>query len=328
MGKYAVVIIGPAGSGKTTFCQALHEHYTASINPKASRNSVHVLNFDPATADCPYPCAFDIRDEATSDHTQSSLNLGPNGALVHCMEELLLMDKGGWFSRTFGEYEDDFVLIDMPGQIELIAQVPLIPHFIQKLKSQAHYKVVVCFLLDAQAAVGDKNKFVSACTCALSAMVAIETPFVSFLTKTDLLPRSYTSFPLSSSDDEEADIANLSVANALYRQEDGGSDQIPFQSILNCDFDALQVLPWKKKGDRLEKGDPLGRRDIFLNKLCSILSDFSLISFHAWSAVNEKIVRETSNLLDYLLEVHEDEEVLEANIPTEGELDHPAEIYG
>ena len=313
MGKYAVITIGPAGGGKTTFCDTLKEFYENTISPKSSRSSVHVLNFDPATSDIPYPCAFDIRDEMVADDVQNELNLGPNGALVHCMEELLLMDKGGWFSKTFGMYEDDFVIIDMPGQIELIAQIPVIPNFIERLKRDGGYKVVVCFLLDAQAAVSDRKKFISACMCALSAMVAIEVPFLSFLTKVDLLPREYVNAAANSANEEE-DYSGAS-SEAYHAESALESTDTPFHRLLSCDFEEMQFFPWKQEGSGT--GQRLSRREMFMNRLCGLLTDFSLVSFHPWSACKEKTVRETAALLDYVLEVHEDEDVHDKDLPDE-----------
>eukprot|EP00759_Apiculatamorpha_spiralis_P028717 PhF_6_TR31198/c0_g1_i1/m.45755/K06883/K06883; uncharacterized protein len=180
MGRHAVVVIGPAGSGKTTFCDVMRKH--AEI---AHQRIVHVVNMDPAVSVLPYPVSFDIRDLITVNATQQSEGLGPNGALVMCMETAILEDV--WFTDNFGQYDDDYILFDFPGQVELFAQIPIVPKFIEKLQ-RSGYLVAMVFLLDSQTAVSDNHKYVSACLIALGAMVAVEVPFLSFLTKTDLLP--------------------------------------------------------------------------------------------------------------------------------------------
>ncbi|OHT16687.1 hypothetical protein TRFO_41635 [Tritrichomonas foetus] len=42
---------------------------------------------------------------------------GPNGALIHCMETVV--DDYEWFDKAIGDHDGDYLLIDLPGQIEL-----------------------------------------------------------------------------------------------------------------------------------------------------------------------------------------------------------------
>ena len=42
MGKHAQLVIGPAGSGKSTFCHLIQEHCDAT------KRTVHIVNLDPA----------------------------------------------------------------------------------------------------------------------------------------------------------------------------------------------------------------------------------------------------------------------------------------
>ena len=42
MGRCAVMVIGPAGSGKSTFCDLMRSHC------EALKRRVHVINLDPA----------------------------------------------------------------------------------------------------------------------------------------------------------------------------------------------------------------------------------------------------------------------------------------
>ena len=45
------------------------------------------------------------------------LRFGPNGALLFCMQ--YLMENSDWLKEELGENEDDYILFDCPGQIEL-----------------------------------------------------------------------------------------------------------------------------------------------------------------------------------------------------------------
>ena len=178
MGKHAVIIIGPAGAGKSTLCHAMQEFY------QASGRTVHVCNFDPAAEDLRYQPSMDVRDLISVDDAMESQNLGPNGGLVFCMEYLI--QNASWLHDSLGDYSDDFVIIDMPGQIELISHIPVVPTFIEMLKQEG-YMCGVVFLLDVLTATADAGKFVSGCLLSLSSMVSIDCPFVNVLSKCDLI---------------------------------------------------------------------------------------------------------------------------------------------
>lgn len=49
--------MGPAGTGKSTYCKVMQEHC------QNARRSVHVVNLDPAAETFEYDVAFDIRGE-------------------------------------------------------------------------------------------------------------------------------------------------------------------------------------------------------------------------------------------------------------------------
>ncbi|EPB71275.1 hypothetical protein ANCCEY_09639 [Ancylostoma ceylanicum] len=80
--KYAQLVMGPAGSGKSTYCSVIYNH-CLSIG-----RHVHVVNLDPAAETFNYPAAADVRALISVDDVMEDeeLALGPNGALVFCME--------------------------------------------------------------------------------------------------------------------------------------------------------------------------------------------------------------------------------------------------
>lgn len=105
--KYVQLVIGPAGSGKSTYCENIKQHcdtigrfepaqrarggqhsstYLDACRPRPPRRPVHVFNLDPAAEHFGYPIHGDIRDLITIDDAQEELKLGPNGALLFCME--------------------------------------------------------------------------------------------------------------------------------------------------------------------------------------------------------------------------------------------------
>jgi GPN-loop GTPase len=80
--RYAVLITGPAGSGKTTFSTSFITHL------RTSKRSAHLVNLDPAntTFAADIQPVIDIRDLISLEDVMTELQYGPNGALVYCFE--------------------------------------------------------------------------------------------------------------------------------------------------------------------------------------------------------------------------------------------------
>ena len=179
MGRYAQLVLGPAGSGKSTYCTQLAEH------AKATRRKINFVNFDPAAESFDYPLSLDIRELISVEEVQEELKLGPNGALVYAMEyfEEHIDD---WFDEVFQDFgDDDYLVFDCPGQIELYSHVPAFKRFVHYLRDKG-WSVCAVYLLDAQF-VTDPTKFISGCMTCLAAMVQLELPHVNVLTKMDLV---------------------------------------------------------------------------------------------------------------------------------------------
>lgn len=67
-----LIILGMAGSGKTTFVKKLAQFQRETFNP-------YVVNLDPACKEVPYPVNVDIRDTINYKQVMKQYNLGPNG---------------------------------------------------------------------------------------------------------------------------------------------------------------------------------------------------------------------------------------------------------
>ena len=80
--RYAVLITGPAGAGKSTFAGALMTHL------RTSKRTAHLVNLDPAAApeSFEYAPSIDIKDLVSLEDVMSELYYGPNGGLVYCFE--------------------------------------------------------------------------------------------------------------------------------------------------------------------------------------------------------------------------------------------------
>eukprot|EP01083_Nonionella_stella_P055457 146307_1 len=177
MGKHGQLVMGPAGSGKSTYCNTIRMH-CENIG-----RSVHVVNLDPAAEYFSYPISIDIRDLISIDDVSEELKLGPNGGLVFCME--YLVDNLEWLEEQIANYEDDYLIFDCPGQIELYSHIPVMKRFADALVSWG-YNICALYLVDALF-MTDPSKFISGTLACLSAMIQMELPHISLLTKCDLL---------------------------------------------------------------------------------------------------------------------------------------------
>ena len=80
--RYAVLVTGPAGAGKSTFCRSFMTHL------QSSKRTGHLVNLDPAAdpASFEYDPSIDIRDLISLEDVMSELGYGPNGGLIYCFE--------------------------------------------------------------------------------------------------------------------------------------------------------------------------------------------------------------------------------------------------
>lgn len=180
--RYAQIVCGPAGSGKSTYCAAVATH------ARDAGRSVTVVNLDPAAEFFSYEPVADIRDLIQVDDVMEDeeLRFGPNGGLVFAME--FLLENLDWLEGVLGEDEDDYILFDCPGQIELYTHMPVMRKLVDQLQ-EWNFRVCGIFVLDSHFMV-DGGKFISGAMAALSCMVSLELPAVNVLSKVDLLSAS------------------------------------------------------------------------------------------------------------------------------------------
>ncbi|XP_015788477.1 GPN-loop GTPase 3 [Tetranychus urticae] len=178
--RFGQLVLGPAGSGKSTYCSAVVKHC------EALRRKAHVINLDPAAEHFEYEPIIDIREiiQAADPMEDEDLHLGPNGALIYCMEEF--MNNLDWLQERLEEGDEEYILFDIPGQIELFTHFDIIARLVRFLKENLDFRLCGVFLLDAQF-VTDLGKFFSGSFASLATMINLEVSFVSLLSKTDLL---------------------------------------------------------------------------------------------------------------------------------------------
>ncbi|KAG7882347.1 hypothetical protein KL905_000158 [Ogataea polymorpha] len=236
MSKVGVLALGPAGVGKSTFCNSLVAHM------QTVGRTAHIVNLDPAADPTEYEFSIDIRDLISLQDVQEELHLGPNGSLLYCFE--FLLDNLDWLDEQIGDYNDDYLIFDCPGQIELYSHVPVLPVIVKHLQQQLGFSLCCTYLLEAPFVI-DNSKFFSGALTAMAAMIFLELPHINILSKTDLIRDTVSKAQLKKF--LNPDPLLLEQAN---EQEDGYIATNPKYARLNKaiaqlvdDFGMVQFLP-------------------------------------------------------------------------------------
>lgn len=162
---------------QSTYCNSIQQH-CQSIG-----RSVHVINLDPAAEEIAYQLSADVRELISVSNVMEEMKLGPNGALLFCMEYLeYCIDD--WLSEVLQGYDDDeCVLFDCPGQIELYSNHSAFRNIVESLHAWG-WRLVAVYMLDSQF-ITDGFKFIAGCLQCQSAMMSLELPHVNVLSKVD-----------------------------------------------------------------------------------------------------------------------------------------------
>ncbi|XP_016133666.1 GPN-loop GTPase 1 [Sinocyclocheilus grahami] len=108
-----LIVLGMAGSGKTTFVQRLTVYLHSKKSPP------YVINLDPAVHEVPFPANIDIRDTVNYKEVMKQYGLGPNGGIVTSLN--LFSTRFDQVMKFIEKKQSNhqYVLIDTPGQIEV-----------------------------------------------------------------------------------------------------------------------------------------------------------------------------------------------------------------
>ncbi|CAI7855888.1 unnamed protein product, partial [Closterium sp. NIES-53] len=130
---FGQIVIGPPGSGKTTYCNGMQQ-FMQLLGRK-----VAVVNMDPANDRLPYECAVNVEELVRLEDVMGQHGLGPNGGLVYCMDYI---DKNfDWLQSKLKPLEKDhYFLFDFPGQVELFTLHASAQSIIKRLTDKMHYR--------------------------------------------------------------------------------------------------------------------------------------------------------------------------------------------
>ncbi|XP_072277508.1 GPN-loop GTPase 2 [Pyxicephalus adspersus] len=173
---FGQAVIGPPGSGKTTYVRAMHALLTSMGRPAS------IINLDPAGEDEP-GAAVTLRELVPLSEVMSELHLGPNGALLYCME--YLQGNMDWLRDRLRSVRGTYLLFDCPGQVELYTHHPALPNILRQLQAWG-LQLCAVHLVDSHYCT-DPAKFISVLCTSLSTMLHVQLPHINILSKVDLI---------------------------------------------------------------------------------------------------------------------------------------------
>ncbi|KAG8040599.1 hypothetical protein G9C98_002595 [Cotesia typhae] len=176
---FGQLVIGPPGSGKTTYCNAM-----CNFLEKIGRK-VAVINIDPANDNMEYKTTIDISDLIKLDDVMTKFELGPNGGLMYCME--FLEANVDWLIKKILNLKDHYLIFDCPGQIELYTHHKSVAAIVEKL-NQNLVRLCSVYLIDSHHCT-DPGKYLSSLVVCTSTMLQLALPHVNIMTKLDQLKK-------------------------------------------------------------------------------------------------------------------------------------------
>lgn len=260
----------------------MQQHAETLVGPR--KRKIHVANLDPAAENFGYQLAFDIRDLISVEEVMEELNLGPNGGLLYCMEYLL--NNLDWLQDQLDTFDDDeYLILDCPGQIELYTHVPLMRNVIDRMRMWGYESSMVAVFLIDTTFVCDTPKFLSGSLLSLSAMIALELPHINVLTKCDLL-----------SEEDVDRILNLQSASDLWSREQDRTSLLP--SNYEDGTNEQRALE-RRRRDRQRLTDAI----------CQLLDDYTMVSYVPLNIRDEESIDHVLSCIDATIQYGEDLEV-------------------
>lgn len=331
---FAQLVIGPPGSGKTTYCFGQYQFLSLLSRPCS------VINLDPANDRLPYPCAVDINRLISVRDVMAELSLGPNAAMLYCIEYLeknvdwltqelrrvMEEQRQGKTGQIAGHSDQqtpiepvssgfEYFIFDLPGQVELSTNHPALKRILETLEKQLGLRFVAVHLTDATH-ITDASRYVSILILALRAMLQLELPHVNVLSKVDLLGQTYISRSKrslgrynSSSDDYDDTHGSHDLDERMDGEADGddlsGRESMGLHSELafNLDFyTQVQDLSYLRDLLSQPSGPGSSRRNEQYGKLneaiCELVEDFGLVSFETLAVEDRRSMFRLLQVLD------------------------------
>lgn len=229
----AIVCVGMAGSGKTTFMQRINAHLHAQKDPP------YVINLDPAVLNVPFDSNIDIRDSVNYKEVMKQYNLGPNGGILTSLnlfatkvDQILgLLEK-----RTQPDPENpnrkpiNNILVDTPGQIEVFVWSASGTILLESIASS--FPTVIAYIIDTPR-TSSTSTFMSNMLYACSILYKTKLPMILVFNKTDVKDASFAKEWMTDFEAFQAALQEDENRNAFGGMEGEGSGSGYMGSLLN-----------------------------------------------------------------------------------------------
>ncbi|KAK4244495.1 hypothetical protein C7999DRAFT_43853 [Corynascus novoguineensis] len=229
----AVVCIGMAGAGKTTFMQRINAHLHAKKEPP------YVVNLDPAVTYSPYQSNIDIRDSVNYKKVMEEYNLGPNGGIMTSLNLFttkvdqvigLLEKRAAPDPENPSRKPVKHILVDTPGQIEAFVWSASGSILLDSLASS--FPTVLAYIVDTPRA-SSTSTFMSNMLYACSILYKTKLPMIVVFNKTDVKDASFAKEWMTDYEAFQEALDNDQKDNAFGGEEGSGSGSGYMGSLLN-----------------------------------------------------------------------------------------------
>ncbi|EAA27682.1 hypothetical protein GE21DRAFT_5995 [Neurospora crassa] len=218
----AIVCVGMAGSGKTTFMQQINAHLHGKKEPP------YVINLDPAVTHSPFESNIDIRDSVNYKEVMKQYNLGPNGGILTSLnlfatkvdQVLGLLEK-----RTAPKPDDPthtpikHILVDTPGQIEVFVWSASGQILLESLASS--FPTVIAYIIDTPR-TSSTSTFMSNMLYACSILYKTKLPMILVFNKSDVKDPAFAKEWMTDYDAFQAALQEDETNNAFGGAEGSG----------------------------------------------------------------------------------------------------------
>ncbi|ABL77780.1 ATP/GTP-binding protein [Thermofilum pendens] len=227
MVKYLVVfIVGPAGSGKSTFTSSFKDWLLSQSTPAST------INLDPAVEYLDYDPDIDIREYVFVRDVIEKYNLGPNGAIIASVD--LAVEHLDKVQAAMEDLPEGYVLVDTPGQMEIFAYRQSGTYIVSELCSSSSLCAAV-FMVDASIATQPYN-FLSQLFLSASMYYRLRLPLTVAVNKIDVLEDMEKNRLLNWLSDVESMENELEFASNV--------DRVFTKRVLRLLSDFMEVVPF------------------------------------------------------------------------------------
>jgi len=254
MVRFGQAVVGAPGAGKSTYARAVFNHLLGQ------NKDVAIINLDPAVS---FPEAtVDICTLVEHADVMEELELGPNGALVYCME--LLLENIDWLIAEIEKIpKSSYLVFDFPGQAELYSVHDCVEKLVFQLQKK-HIRLCAVYFTEARHAA-DAHLFTASLLATLSSMLRLALPAVNVLSKLDVAPRLAARLEVFT---EPVDLERFFVDSSDDESETG-----------------------ERKGRKKIKTRRRRIREKVSAQLADVATSYGLVRFHPLVVTDEKLLQ-------------------------------------